>query len=280
CTRYFDTRHLLIAVNPNHIEMYESLLFFRRLTADGVDRYDFANGAPAVGATLDLQEAPGLFERAYAGKPGRRNLHRFFVHTLLPAIRFPDRPWHTSNDPVLTPALMQHFFAVRTQGFEDFDERRRRLLHSMYPGPEWARALPALTGAWASGAALRRHPRYSFKCPATFSLAVSASRVFQGAIVEVSATGFQAHSSHPLAQGARVKVEVELGQGVVSTVVGTMARRVSGESEQLYGFAIEQSDAEWQRCVEWLETASGDAASRCADTEPSCLIQTEVGLAC
>ena len=28
CTTFFDTRHLVIAVNPKHIEMYESLLFF------------------------------------------------------------------------------------------------------------------------------------------------------------------------------------------------------------------------------------------------------------
>ena len=28
CTTFFDTRHLVIAVNPSHIEMYESLVFF------------------------------------------------------------------------------------------------------------------------------------------------------------------------------------------------------------------------------------------------------------
>ncbi len=33
CTRFFDTRHLVIAVNPNRVELYESLLFFRRLQA-------------------------------------------------------------------------------------------------------------------------------------------------------------------------------------------------------------------------------------------------------
>ena len=57
CREYFDTRHIVIAVNPNKIEMYESLLFFERLQARVVDNYDFANGAPAVGATLDLIEA-------------------------------------------------------------------------------------------------------------------------------------------------------------------------------------------------------------------------------
>ena len=41
CTTFFDTRHLVIAVNPSHIEMYESLLFFQRLTANVVENYDF-----------------------------------------------------------------------------------------------------------------------------------------------------------------------------------------------------------------------------------------------
>ncbi len=33
CTGFFDTRHLVIAVNPNRIELYEALLFFERLQA-------------------------------------------------------------------------------------------------------------------------------------------------------------------------------------------------------------------------------------------------------
>ena len=32
CTTFFDTRHLVIAVHPTRIEMYESLFFFKRLT--------------------------------------------------------------------------------------------------------------------------------------------------------------------------------------------------------------------------------------------------------
>ena len=72
CTTFFDTRHLVIAVNPNRIEMYESLLFFKRLTEREVENYDFANGAPAVGATLDLLEARSLLKKAYNHKAKRR----------------------------------------------------------------------------------------------------------------------------------------------------------------------------------------------------------------
>jgi GNAT superfamily N-acetyltransferase len=88
CTTFFDTRHLVIAVNPNRIEMYESLLFFERLTANVVEKYDFANGAPAVGAWLDLRYAPRLFESVYAAKPPRKDLFTYFTQTKLPTTRY------------------------------------------------------------------------------------------------------------------------------------------------------------------------------------------------
>ncbi len=121
CREYFDTRHIVIAVNPNKIEMYESLLFFERLQAQVVDNYDFANGAPAVGATLDLQHAPDVFNRAYAHRRPRKNLFRYFVETQLPNIRAPNRRFFTTNDPVMTPAMMDHFFNQRTQVFQSLE---------------------------------------------------------------------------------------------------------------------------------------------------------------
>ncbi len=83
CTEFFDTRHLVIAVNPNRIEMYESLLFFERLEENVVSNYDFANGAPAVGATLDLRLATGLFRSVYGRRRDRKNLYKYFVETKL-----------------------------------------------------------------------------------------------------------------------------------------------------------------------------------------------------
>ena len=110
CVTFFDTRHLVIAVNPNRIEMYESLLFFRRLTANVVENYDFANGAPAVGAWLDLRHAPAIFKNVYGAKPARKNLDAYFTEVKLPNIQLPQRRYYTTNDPVLTPDLLDHFF--------------------------------------------------------------------------------------------------------------------------------------------------------------------------
>jgi GNAT superfamily N-acetyltransferase len=261
CTRYFDTRHLLIAVNPGHIEMYESLLFFQRLQAQAVDRYDFVNGAPAVGATLDLHEAPAIFERAYGHKPGHRNLHHYFCHTALPAIRFPPRPWHLSNDPVLTPALMDHFFNQRTQGFDDLDERKRRLLHALYPGAAWARVLPPMPKGTLEGDhdGLRAHQRFSLKCPASMNASGLHSRLL-ATIIEISRTGFLARLLRPLQVGMRCEVLAELGDGVRARVQAHVVREVNSQAGQFYGFQVDRSDDAWQRCVAWLESADQSPA--------------------
>ena len=253
CTQYFDTRHLLIAVNPAHIEMYESLLFFSRLTAKTVDSYDFVNGAPAVGATLDLHEAPELFRKAYAHKPGRRNLHHYFTAVTLSAIRFPSRPWHTSSDPVLTPKLLDHFFNRRTQALAAMDERQQRLLQSIYREPEWAAALPPQAGPAESQHALRRHPRYTTQCPAQMVATDGGAAPLSATLVEISAQGFKARMPVPLPVGLCCTVTAELGPGECTRVQARLVRCVSSDAGQLFGFHVEQPDAAWQRCVNWLE---------------------------
>ena len=256
CTRYFDTRHLLIAVNPSHIEMYESLLFFQRLGAQAIDKYDFANGAPAVGATLDLKEAPAIFERAYAHKPAHRNLHNYFVHTQLKAIRFPNRPWHLSNDPVLTPALLNYFFNERVPVFAEMDARRKGLLHACYEDEEWQSVLPARVHC----PELRRHPRYTFTCPASLDEPNAATRA-EATIVEISQAGFLARLLKPLEPGTRCTVLAELGAGVVSRFEAELVRDVPSSSGTLFGFHVDHPDAAWDRCVAWLDHSSRQAAS-------------------
>jgi len=268
CTRYFDTRHLVIAVNPAHIEMYESVLFFRRLTQTVVDRYDFVNGAPAVGATLDLHEAPALFEAAYGHKPGRRNLHKFFVHTELPEIKYPSRPWHISNDPVLTPALLDHFFSRRTQGFAMLDERRLRLLHALYQEPVWTAVLPPLPpGDQHNG--LRSEPRYTMKCPAVLTLLGQSESALRVTLVEISRHGCLTRTLRPMLVGSLVTMEAELGVGVVSRVVAEVVRVARSDSGQFYGLRIDQPDAAWSRCVDWLEGHAAPPGAAGQASEPA-----------
>jgi GNAT superfamily N-acetyltransferase len=256
CTTYFDTRHIVIAVNPNRIEMYESLLFFERLQENVIENYDFANGAPAVGATLDLELAPGIFKRHYGGKRPRKDLHNYFFQLVLPNIEPPNRRYFTTNDPVMTPAMLDYFFNRRQGGFESFDERKRMLLHEIYDLDAYRHVLPPVPQAPQVAATLRRHTRYSLKCPGKLEINTQAEpgKSFGLHLTELSREGFQAESDFgmplDMVEGT---VTIELGEEERSVIKAKVVRKIPSEFGEFYGFHVEQTDPAWERCVDALQ---------------------------
>lgn len=264
CTRYFDTRHLVIAVNPNRIELYESLLFFRRLQAQVVDNYDFANGAPAIGATLDLQAAPEVFREAYGGRSARKDMHRYFTRTPLPNIQWPARPYFTTNDPVMSPALLEHFFNRRTRVFDQLDDRRRRLLHALYHEEAYRGVLPRVQEESADD--VRRHRRHSLKCPARLVLRGIEPRSVTLDVVDISLHGFMARTQEALDDHARGLLQVQLGNGCWSQVDAQVVRCNQTPYGQFFGFRIDLPDAAWARCIADLELSESSSAAPSVST--------------
>ncbi|HMO46546.1 MAG TPA: GNAT family N-acetyltransferase [Rubrivivax sp.] len=256
CTRYFDTRHLVIAVNPKHIEMYEALLLFRRLAVHEIDRYDFVNGAPAIGATLDLQAAPAAFEASYGPRPPRKNLHHYFTQVSMPNIRFPARRYHTTNDPVMSPQLLQHFFSHRTRVFDRLDDRQRALLRAVYPHEAYRSVLPVPRQA-ALRHKMRSFRRYSVKCPAQFQTEAAPAIAID--ILDGSRHGFLARTDRELTPLGAGAARIQLGADVVTTERVRVVRRVANASGHYYGFEIASPSADWTRFVQSLE--SGDESS-------------------
>lgn len=250
CTAYFDTRHLVIAVNPNKIEMYEALLMFQRLPAAPVERYDFANGAPAVGATLDLSTASDTMRSVYAGRGARRNLHAYFVDWRLPNLVTPLRRYHTTNDPVMTEALIEHFFVRRTKAYASMDPRRQLLLRSMYAlGP-----LPSdqPSADQPTGGTRRAHPRYSISFPACWR-PIGGGPELRLRLTDLSLSGFRAEGDRPLPSGQRGWLAVELGDGLWSAVDATVVRAAVDAGSLSHGFRIGSPDAAWRSCVDALQ---------------------------
>ena len=252
CTTFFDTRHLVIAVNPSHIEMYESLLFFRRLTANVVENYDFVNGAPAVGATLDLREAPEIFRKNYANKPARRNLYAYFTQIKLPNIEFPSRRFFTTNDPVLTPDLIDYFFNVQTNTFRNLSDRKKVLLHTIYDLPEYRAVLPDLPPI-TDAIAIRKHERFSVRCPAKLVVPNTVGdQEIPIEVIEVSRYGFQARASKPLPLNTWFKTIVQLGRSDVSHVRALALRGHNEGGNEFYGFSLGEPDLLWRKFVSAL----------------------------
>ena len=260
CTTFFDTRHLVIAVNPSHIEMYESLLFFQRLTKDIVETYDFVNGAPAIGATLDLKEAPELFRKCYSSKPARRNLYAYFTKVKLSNIQYPHRRFYTTNDPVLTPELLNHFFNVRTKVFENLSERNKALLHLIYDLPQYQAVLP-VSSISEDDIPIRHHQRFSVKCPAriTFLNSVGQQKV-SIEVIEVSLYGFLARAYNPLPLNTWCDTTIQLGHADVSHFRALALREKNNGADGYYGFHLNEPDNLWRKFVSALygSTISSD----------------------
>jgi GNAT superfamily N-acetyltransferase len=255
CTTFFDTRHLVIAVHPTRIEMYESLLFFKRLTENKVDNYDFANGAPAVGATLDLRRAPRKYKQTYDKKPQRKNMYDYFVRTKLPNIVLPQRRYHTTNDPVMTAELLDYFFNQRTQVFEHLTDREKMLLQSIYDQPEHQAILPQMTDAPKSGAELRQHQRYSLKCPGNFLIQANGKVMAATLrVVELSIFGFLAHSDTEIPTRVWGDATIQLGNAEQSTVQAMAVRGKKSGNRNFYGFTLAEPDEAWRKFVGALTT--------------------------
>ncbi|MFZ6645804.1 N-acyl amino acid synthase FeeM domain-containing protein [Undibacterium sp. TJN25] len=254
CTTFFDTRHLVIAVNPNHIEMYESLLFFKRLTAQPVKNYDFVNGAPAVGAWLDLKYIPGIMKKHYGSRPPNRNLYEYFIRLKMPNITLPQRRYYTTNDPVLTPELLDHFFNQRTKVFANLGERQKLLLHSIYDIPEYLHVLPKLTSTRPHDP-IRRHERFSMRCPGQLTIRANdgAIRKVDIDVVQVSSSGFMASISAPIPLQIWGDVMVKLGKADISYLQVEAVRSIG---KDFYGFTLGNPDTNWKTFVSALYQGS------------------------
>ncbi|MHB1198045.1 MAG: GNAT family N-acetyltransferase [Polaromonas sp.] len=255
CTTFFDTRHLVIAVNPNRIEMYESLLFFERLTENPVDHYDFANGAPAVGASVDLHLAPGIFKQVYGKKPRRKNLYLYFLRTRLHNIVMPSRRYFTTNDPVITPDLLDYFFNQSTPTFQNLSEREKGLLHSIYNLPEYKQVLPAIFSESDFRTRQRKHQRYSLKCPGSFSITgPEKTDVYALQVVELSDDGFLAHSKVPLPTNVWGEAIIRLGHEEKSVTKAMVVRGKHKGPYGFYGFKLVEPDLPWRKLVGVLKS--------------------------
>ncbi len=85
---------LFLTCNPKHIQFYEAVLAFVQIVDGKVETSDFVDGAPAVGAWLDLAAAPRIYLELYRGKRREKNLHTYFVENEIEALpRNEAPPW-------------------------------------------------------------------------------------------------------------------------------------------------------------------------------------------
>jgi len=257
-TRFFDTSHLVIAVNPRHIAFYESILFFSRLKQNPVAHYDFVNGAPAVGAHIDLKKAPEIFKKYYDSKEPAKNLYQYFIVHSIANIVFPDKRFFTTTDPVMTPELLDYFFNQRTQVFAKLSDEEKRLLHSIYDLPAYKAILPEPPpeSEKEPSQGRRRHRRFSVICPAELRVGSGTEqRTYQMEVLECWMSGFRARSDAPLPMDVPCEAQIELGHADHSQLAVRVLRKAHANSHT-FVFQVEEPDLPWRKFVSALRKAS------------------------
>ena len=251
CTQCVETRHLVAAVHPGQVEMYESLLFFRRLTGRVVERYDYVNGAPAIGLTLDLKHAPEILRKHYGDRAQRRNLYHYFVEAELPGLHLPARRLFPAGEPVLSPALLDHFFNQRTHLFATLDERRKALLHLIYDRPAYQRLLPPLA-AGLDDLTMRRHRRFALRRPGHLSAPDADGGADAMEVIEVSRYGFRARAARAVSADGWLIADIQLGARERSHLHVLPIQESRFGEDRVYGFRIGEPDLTWRKFVNAL----------------------------
>ncbi len=254
--KHFDTRHLVIAVNPGHIEFYENILCFKRIGQLPVAHYDFVNGAPAVGAHLDLVRAEIMFRKIYGNYPSDRNLHGYFTGMELPNIVFPEKRFHTTNNPVMTPMLIDYFFNQRTQEFSKLQPQELLLLHRIYDLPAFKACLPPVPEDIArSGMQPPRHLRFSVMCPGAFFMETEGVHErYPVKVIECARGGLRVRTEQPLPTGVAGKAVIELGVSD-RCMLSVLVLSRSSRDQRVALLKIVETDAVWNKFVSALEYA-------------------------
>lgn len=261
---YFGLDRFIIVVNPNRISLYESILSFERLRPDIVETYAFANNAPGVCATLDLITLDHTFRKIYGAKPERKNIHRFFFgeYSLNEKrqFRFPERPYFTAVDPVMSPDIMDYFFNQCTDYFCNLDERKIRILRSIYheqgydavwpkaPSPEWRNQ--------------RSHRRFDVVCLA--SLPSQPNILTALHILDASRNGMRLRSDLPL-QGSKPPVfKIAVGRHKDARIQADL-RWQKGAT---VGLQIVDADSDWEDFIDYMEKCMANMADNNSDRSP------------
>ena len=251
---YFDTRHLVIAVNPRHIGFYETVLCFRRLKQAVIPSYDFVNGASAAGATLDLMLIPELLRHKYANFPPEKSLSTYFLETSLPFLQYPTKRYYTTTDPVMTPALLDYFFNQKTHLFQSLDQQSISVLHDVYESEQYKAILPTSISR-SPQLRTRSHKRFPIMCPCTVLItAASKNKPLAAILTQCSANSARVFSKTPFPLDASGTLNVHLGPGDHALLSFT-AIRYSTKTRNVAILRIDQAGEAWTQFVLALQSA-------------------------
>lgn len=233
---YMQSDYATIAVNPNVSDFYEGLLAFSLLEKRSVEKYDFANGAPAVGLIRKCSNWSDDMHTLFKNAPYNRNLHLLGNLTKKDYYQWPDRTFAKAMDPKLTPELLNYFFNHLSQIFDDMTENEKLTLQSYYSSPEYKDIIPKNKLKQA-----RSSNRFIVNTYAIFK----SSKILK--VIETSINGLKITG---LPDEDQFKLTVRIAEAKYAQL--TVTKVWEDFKSQTCGLKIEKSDFNWSEYIHYL----------------------------
>lgn len=244
--RHFPADYFTMVVTPKWFDFYSATWFFRPFLQTKIS-YAYVKGTTATGGFVKISHLETLAEMQYQKLPLENNFYHYMYELDFPCFQFPERPFLTVNDPVMTPYLLEYFFKQKSSVLVDLSDYEKNLLHHLYDHAEYRRLLPRVTELGFEDIH-RGQKRFDMECPAEL-LTVSDS-VLEAQVKSVSTSGIGAIVHRPLRSNEEYVMSVNIGKGLYQAVTVVP---VWWNSDGSCGFIISKSTQGWCSFVHALD---------------------------
>ncbi len=244
---YFAVDNLLITVNPSRKALYESLLMFKPLKNAA---FRFADNTPGICMRLNLNTLEETWGVAYKGLPAIKNLYNFFFEPMergeARQLHYPERPFYTAEDPVMTPRMLEDFFKECTDGLCGFSSNQIDGLKNIYPNTAGSSTRPQ---AEDSGRHDHRfYPRFDVDCVGQIP---NLEKPFQSLkVLDASRKGLKVLARQRLPFQSTLPLSVVVG----NRKVVAMETQLKWKSGCLLGLKIVSSGSLWDQFIAYMES--------------------------
>ncbi|MCB0419910.1 MAG: hypothetical protein KDD61_02890 [Bdellovibrionales bacterium] len=251
---YFGLDYMVMATHPKMADFFEGILLFDLLQKETVNKYDFANGCPAIAGALDLNRAPDLYSAQYGKKPDHKNLYKFMtsLEHMTRNISLPLRDVSKISDPVLNPQILNEVLNKKPDLVNSLTSKQMRILLNHYGDDVYRDNVAEIRFLYDKVPTedLRKGgPRFDVRCPGQLMVPFQK----EGRRVEIrdlSQTGVKIFSNETLEVNKVYQLYVALSE---FNVVPLVVKAAWQDDNGYYGMSVVRESKKWNAILEELE---------------------------
>ena len=230
---------VVAAVNPSMVDFYRGFLFFNKIEETVIDKYDFANGAPAVGLWGDFKELAVKYEEVYGSQADGQNLHKYFLQPCSSAFVFPERKFFKATDPVMSAELFSYFFTEVSDVYQNLSYTEKSIIERFYPYSQYKTVMDFQSISSRISNRFMHHIEANLK-----------GQLIRLKIVDISKNGIGIVG--PLPESDKIQISVRISDKKSITIFGKV--RWTNTEKSSFGLEIESPTADWRNYIGYLES--------------------------